>query len=507
MEAAAGARQWWVRALIAMPVDRVRTAARDPVMVALALIVGLGVALRLYFLLRWRPALVGFPDTAIYVSSAHSDVFELPLRVDGYGIFLQILHGLYAHLAFVILVQHVLGIASGLLLFGAMRRAGLVRGLGLLPACVVLLGGSELFLEHAPLTEALFIFLIDLGLYAAVRAWGGSLWSAGLAGLALGVAVDVRTIGLLLMPLFVLVFFLTTHGAWLARALRSGVLVAAALAPIFAYLGAHAADGYGFSFTQNGYYDLYARVAPFADCAKFTPPKGTSPFCIHVPLKQRPGHDYWEFTTLSPVVRYYGFEPEYQHPVPGDENSKLLSFSLAAIKGQFGDYLTLVARDSLRLIDPNFSPEPRPSGIQGYGNTPDGQLAYYFNTSNDGNLIPRLAAYYPRLAQGSLHRDVSFLKDWDRSTRIDGPIMATFLALALLAPILARGVARRAAWLFGVTALVLMFGPVFASEYDWRFVIPALGPLSATTAIGGWALFERARPLLVRARRRIIAAH
>lgn len=483
---------------------RVRASARDPVTIALAAIVVIGIALRLFFMLRWRPALIGFPDSAIYVIGAHGDVYSPPLRVDGYGVFLQLLHWISPHLAFTILVQHVLGICSGLLLYGAVARAGLPRLLGLLPAAIMILGGSELFLEHAPLTEAPFIFLLALALYAAVRAWSGRIWWAALAGVALGAAVDVRTIGLVLLPLVLLTFLLTTPAPWRPRLVRTAVVLVAALAPMLAYLGEHAAHGYGFNFTQNGYYDLYSRVAPFADCSKFNPPKGTAQFCIKTPLKDRPGHDFWEFTPLSPAIRYYGASPEFQHPVPSDENAKLFSFSLAAIRGQLGDYLTIVGRDAWRLIDPSFAPEPRPSGLAGYGNTPEGQLQYYFNTTNDANLIPVLASYYPRLAQGRLRRDVSLLKDWDRSTRIDGPIMAIFLVLALLAPILARGPARRAAWLFGVTAFVLLFAPIFASEYDWRFVIPALGPLAATTAIGGWALALRLAPLWgrVAARRR-----
>jgi hypothetical protein len=143
---------------------RIRAAARRPEMIALGLIVLLGLALRLYFIEQWRPALIGFPDTTIYVQDARTGIFNDPLHIGGYSEFLRLMHEIRPHLSFVILLQHLMGLASGLLLFGAVRRAGLPAGLGLVPAAVVILGGSELFIEHAALSEALFIFLIDLSL-------------------------------------------------------------------------------------------------------------------------------------------------------------------------------------------------------------------------------------------------------------------------------------------------------------------------------------------------------
>ena len=54
------------------------------------------------------------------------------------------------------------------------------------------------------------------------------------------------------------------------------LLALAAALPIGGFLRAHEeSQGYG-GFTGAGYFDLYARVAPFADCAKFSPPAGTA---------------------------------------------------------------------------------------------------------------------------------------------------------------------------------------------------------------------------------------
>jgi hypothetical protein len=462
-------------------------------MIALAVVFLAGLGLRLYFMEQWRPALIGFPDSSIYIQDALTGIFNDPLRVGGYSEFLRLMHGIRPHLSFAIFVQHLLGLASGLLLFGAVRRAGLSGWVALFPAAVVMLGGSELFVEHAPLSEAVFIFLVDVALYAVVRAWQRWVWAL-LAGLALGAATDVRSIGLVLTAVLTLSALLTVPGAWRRRTLVAGALLIAAALPIGTFLRAHEESlGYG-GFTGAGYFDLYARVAPFADCSKFTPPTGTAELCIHTPRSQRPGHDLWEFSGSSPAVQAFG-APDETVPKPG-ENAKLRAFAEAAILGQPLEYLEYVGRDLIRIVDPSFPSSPYgdkgPTGT-GYGNTPQSLIDYYFDTSNLYSLHLILGAYYP--GDGEVHKSVSFLLDYERDTRIEGPFMALLLLLALAAPLLTSGQQRRAALFFLLATAVLLAGPVFLSEYDYRFTIPAFGPLAATAAIGASAAARRIRQL------------
>jgi hypothetical protein len=444
------------------------------------------VALRVLFLVQWRPALVGFPDTPIYLQDARDGIFTGPLRVAGYAEFLRLAHALSPHLWVAIAVQHVLGLLSGLLLYGAVRRAGLPWGVALVPAAVVILGGSELFVEHAALTEAVFIFLVDLGLYALVRGWRGHWAWFALAGLSLGAAVDVRTVGLILLIVLVPFALLALSGAWRLRALRTIALLLAAAVPVGGYLQAHEdAVGYG-GFTGAGYFDLYARVAPFVECSRFHPPIGTARLCISVPRAKRYGHDVWEFTRRSPAVALFG-EPDQVVPQAG-ENAKLRAFAKAAIEAQPLDYLEAVGRDLVRIVDPSFASSPYVGNL-GYGSPPAGLAGYYFNTADRRTVARLLAAYYP--GEGTTHGSVSFLRDYEQGTRLDGPLMALLLALALAAPLLAKASARRVAGLFLLAAVTLLVAPVLVSEYDYRFVIPAFGPLAAAAAIGAYVLAPR----------------
>lgn len=478
-------------------------AARRPETIALAVIILAGLLLRIAFVLQWRPALIGFPDAAVYIDDARTGIFNDPLRVGGYSEFLVLLHAIRAHLSFVIEVQHVLGLASGLLLFGAVRRAGLSAGIALVPVAVVVLGGSELFIEHAPLTEALFIFLVDLSLYSLIRTWKGRWgWAAAwalFAGVALGAAVDVRSVGLMLAPVLIVVSALCAPRAWRVRLLCVLVAALGAALPIEAYLQAHQqSQGYG-GFAGTGYFDLYARVAPFAECSKFTPPAGTRKLCISTPPDQRPGHDYWEFTLLSPAVRVYG-EPDSYVPRP-HENSQLRSFAVAAILGQPWTYLEYVGRDLVRIVDPSFPSSPYgATGItgEGYGSSPEQLLGYYFNPGFSNTVQIQVSAYYPD--DGVVHHNVGFFLTYERDTRIEGPLMALLLLLAFAAPLVTRGAERRTACLFGVTALILLVGPILTSEYDYRFTIPAFGALAATAAIGGSGVLRGAARSRLRSR-------
>lgn len=484
----------WLTGLRAR-LTHLRAAARQPHTIALALVFLAGLALRLDMRAQWRPALLGFPDSSIYIEDAITGIFNDPLRVGGYSEFLRLMHGIHPSLSSAILVQHLLGLASGLLLFAAVRRAGLSGWVALAPAAAVMLSGSEIFVEHAPLSEAVFVFLVDLGLYAIVLAWRRWGWAI-LAGLALGAATDVRSVGLVLIVAMIFAVLLTAPGAWRRRVLLAGAIALAAAVPIGGFLRAHeASQGYG-GFTGAGYFDLYARVAPFADCSRFTPPAGTAQLCIHTPRSQRPGHDFWEFSGSSPAVQAFG-EADVTAPKRG-ENAKLRAFAEAAILGQPLEYLEYVGRDLVRIVDPSFPSSPYgnrgPTGT-GYGNSPQTLASYYFNTSNLYELHLELASYYP--IDGEVHRSMSFLLGYERDTRIEGPLMAVLLLLALAAPLLTRNRERRVALFFLTATAVLALAPIFLSEYDYRFTIPAFGPLAATAAIGASAaaarVFERRR--------------
>src|SRR5918994_4337701 len=180
-------------------------------------------------------------------STGHTGPFDDPGMTAGYPAFLNALQWISSHLAFTIAVQHLLGLVTAALLYATLRRAGAPRGLALVPAAVVALGGDFVYLEHALLTESLWTALLAGSLYCVVRALGeGAPWGWLAAGGALmAVSATVRSPSLLLGGVL---------APWVLLAFGPGqrrrLLAAAALLVPFAVLvGAYAgaariADGY-----------------------------------------------------------------------------------------------------------------------------------------------------------------------------------------------------------------------------------------------------------------------
>src|SRR3954447_13021071 len=175
---------------------------RRGALLGLGTILALGALLRLALIFGSQPALFGWPDAASYIDVARGQLFGNELRPAGYPLFLRGLHVLAPSLTLVVVAQHLLGLASALVLYLAVVRAGAPRVFGLIPAAVLALGGDGIFLEHAPISEPLFIFLVAVALYAGVRALEGTelRWPLML-GATLALAAGVRVVALPLLPL------------------------------------------------------------------------------------------------------------------------------------------------------------------------------------------------------------------------------------------------------------------------------------------------------------------
>ncbi len=172
----------------------------------------------------------------------------------------------------------------------------------------------------------------------------------------------------------------------------------------------------------------------------------------------------------------------------------LRKWSEAAILGQPLDYLHAVWLDTIRLFDPNH----RSYGDL-LGRRNDRLHARRLPPANSGQ--NGFVEYWQHLLyphDPPRHRgDIGPLKQWERITRdrrrLDGAVL---LALCLAGPWVLRVPARSGMILFGSTALTLLFFPILIKGYDYRFVIPAFGPLLAAGALAAWGLVVRLRPKL-----------
>jgi hypothetical protein len=475
---------------------------RDRVWLAQATLLGVGFLLRVYFMWVWRPAITGFSDSGIFFQGAVASLWSAPGRTVGYAMFLRLLHGISPHLILVIIVQHVLGLGAAVLWFLAVRRCGGPRGLGLAPAAIIALGGDELFLEHAALSDSLFIFLLSAMLYCAVRASQGPARWAALAGLCAGLGLWDRTAALPMVAV-IAIWLLFSAGRPTRRTITVGVLsLVISLASIGVYIEwRYAASGLS-GLTTNASWNLYGRVAPWADCTKFTPPPGTQALCETTPLSRRVYRTDADYIFgQSRAVQLLG--PSYLISKYPHAMTLLRRWSEAAVLGEPLAYLHAVWLDTIRLVDPNHPSYSYMSAdelirFMLYG--PDGHSGVNkFVTSWQVPLYP---------GDPAAHRgDIQPLKAWERITRVDGAWMVILLLLCLLGPWLLVGRARSGMMLFACTALALMFFPILVAGYEYRYTIPAFAPLLAAGALATWGLVVRIRTSPRARAYRLLARH
>ncbi|HKP89105.1 MAG TPA: hypothetical protein VJT75_03940 [Thermoleophilaceae bacterium] len=462
----------------------------------LGLLVVAGIGVRVAYVLAYQPALVGYPDTHAYLMAARDELFWPTMQVVGYPVVLRALHGLVPTLAFVVLVQHALGIATALLLWGATRRLTGSPWPGLVPAAIVLVGGDQALFEHAILSEPLFGFLVAAAVYAAARLLDGPRmgWVIA-AGVLLGLAGTVRVAGLALVPLLGLWLLLVPAPSFRRRLAVAAVGFAAGAAVLGGYLVvAHDQTG-AWSFTRNGAFNLYGRIGPFADCARFTPPKGTEKLCETTPLALRSSPQWYVFDWGSPAKRFYG-DPQVGG-ASRSEVSEVGSFARAAMLGQPVDWLEATATDFERYV--------APWKYQRLGPTPTARDYHRLLVHPLGidRVTPDARGWYDdafSLTPGNQARVDEptwiALGDWQLATSIEGPVMLVLLLLLPVGLVVCGGRARLGVLLIGASSFALLVIPVATLNYDGRFGVPVHGPLAAAAAIAAFGLARRTAPLL-----------
>ena len=158
----------------------------------LAGLLAVGVVLRLWITLTWKPAFVGYYDAGSYARAAREGVFIDMFRPAGYPAFMRVLHAFSDSVLTVTAFQHLLGIATALILYVAVRKVTRSPWVALIPAAVILLNGFQVLIEHAVLSDTLFMFLIALALLTVVQAPQHRVLYALAPGLLIAAAATVR---------------------------------------------------------------------------------------------------------------------------------------------------------------------------------------------------------------------------------------------------------------------------------------------------------------------------
>ena len=339
-----------------------------------AIMVGVAVLMRLIVVLGYPPIL-WFDDSYNYVYDAFTGRPDV-IRANGYPFFLRLLlplHSLYP----IGIIQAAMGVAMGIVIYALLRRRGLPWWGAALAAVPVLFDSYQLHLEHMITSDVLFVFLITVAV--VILCWNDrpSVPVMAVAGLLIGYATVVRSVG---QPLLVviLVAMLIRRVGWR----RLVTLLVAGVVPIAAYMiWAHSSTG-KYSLTQSLGPFLYSRVSAFADCSKLDPPADLDYLCDKLPPQDRPPASQYIWadndlpvngqTTYTPLYHNLGSNTATRFAPPVSTQEK--QFAEFFIKRQPVTYLRVVGKDVLHTFGWNREPDPGGAYETSNGNGPTFQF-------------------------------------------------------------------------------------------------------------------------------------
>lgn len=433
-------------------------------------------AVRVVIMLGYPGPLL-YPDSALYVRAAKPLVPAL-VNPSGYAIELRLLDFLHT-LTAVIVIQHIMGLAIGVMGYALLRRRFGLPGWGAAVAMIpVLLSAYAMQLEHFLLSDTTFAFLVMTALVIVLWWPGPPWWACALAGLLLGLAATVRVQAVPLLVVFIACLLTGVTGK---RPLAGIALCIVAFAvPVFPYTAWFDSVHGTWNLTTSSGGLLYGEVSTFANCAVIKPPARERKLCIDVPVSERMHY-----------APYYSFRPGVSplRDLPGGwagprADSLGLAFGLRAIAAQPLDYLRAAGENFAETFALHGG-HPRPYTVAWAGTR---ELDYMFPAAQPNYPMPHSAPIFRRLdgvfpAQQVVRPWSGWLQAYQRYVVLSGPLLG-LIALAGLAGLILSwrriGGPAMVPWLMGMT---LLAAPA-AILFDPRFVVAAVAPLCVAAAMG-----------------------
>jgi hypothetical protein len=439
-------------------------------------------ALRVVVQVAYRPALFFYGDSFSYLANA-ARLRPEPVRPAGYPALLRVV--LVVHdLAAVPAVQHVMGLATGVVIYALVRRLGAGAVGGSIAAAPVLFDAYQLDIEQHILSEALFSLLIAASLVVLLWRARPSYAACVAAGALLAAAALTRSVGL---PLIVpaLAFVLVRCGV--VRTLALGAAFALPLAGYAAWYST--VPGGTFALSGRDGYFLYGRVADFASCSGMPlRPAQHRVLCDPRPQGERPNPNYYVWHKWS-HHSYRGF-PHLQ----SRRNALLQSFALGVIRRQPLAYARTVLGDMEHYAAFGRSTGPR--------DEPVGEWQFrVIHTQSPRRLA--LVGHDVRAWGGTIGGWQSaqrLLSTYRRIVYTPGTLLVVALLLAIAgaavgaAPGVARAV-RAETLTLAAAGVLLPLTAAMTSMFDYRYLLPALPLLPAAGVLGATVLAARARAI------------
>jgi hypothetical protein len=428
-------------------------------------VLAVGVAIRVVAMLAYRYAFF-FPDGQQYLTAAAHHGTD-PRRPIGYSLFL--VPFVHHDLILVALFQHLLIIGFAVVCYLYLLRRGVRAWMAALATAPLLLGPSEVVLEHFVLAETVFTVLTVAGLMMLTRSAPGTgssrrrLVYPAAAGVLLAYAAVTRTVGLpiCVVGLAYLLIRIRTVG-W--RALAAYALMVAVT--LGGYVGLYHSQHGVYAFGQYQGRFLYSRVMTFVHCDNV--PAADKRLCSPVAIANRPAlPEAYIWRTTSPASVYE----------PGVANDgHLTAFAMNAIEKQPLDYLATIARETTWMLVPPLRPDVPSIACHDELWIPAARVnngcdPYYYLP------VPLTAWPIPQ-AEAPATAATTTLSGYGRSQIAYGPLLGLAMLGTFVLVIVRFRRGDRAllgdGLLFAVTALGLLVTATATSMYELRYSIPAI---------------------------------
>ncbi len=470
---------------------RLGAVARQHWLISVLLLAGL--VLRVLAEIAYRPALL-YIDSLKYLYGAWPGNDPL-----GYNVVLRGLL-LAGNLAMVVAVQHLLGLAMGLLLYLVLTRRGVPRWLAALAAAPVLLDGYQLQIEQTIMPDVWFEACIVAGL--ALLLWrprpGPRLIVAG--GLVLGLSAPFAQVGqILILPALLFVLIVVT--GWRRKLIMGAALCVAFAIPIAGFsMREYITNGH-FSLAPAAGNTIYGRLAESADCATLKLPSYERALCPPRALAIRLGPDGLVHNGASPDKTYVA-PPGRTHAQMTDdfEHQVLVQQPFRVVAGILSDSVKLFALG--RYTSTGDTPISRwqfQTSYPTYGDSiflgPGGtiKVGLHYAASGGPTVVQTLTPSWGGPAQVN-HPLATFLRGYQLDGGYTpGPLLTLATVFGLLGSLFVlrrrrsvpeqqRQLALACLLVFAVAVAVLLASDAF--EFSWRYQLPALVTLPPAGALG-----------------------
>ena len=431
-----------------------------------------GLALRVVTMLGFPPAIWYGGDSISYLSTA-LHLYPGTSRESGYGVMLYLLRPFHSF-AVVTGVQHLMGLAIGVMIYALLRRYRLPGWGATLAALPVLLDVYQIQLEQEMLASVAFGFLVMAAL-TLILWWRDKppIWASGAAAVLLGIGATMWPVGLPLLILY-LAYLIVRKAGWQAF---TGALVAGLL-PLALYASWFDARYHRVAFNYSDGIFLWSRTMTFADCAVIKPPAYDDVLCPRQPVADRPAASSFIWEINSPLNGLPGpkFSPR--------NNALALHFAIRAIAAQPGDYIKDVLDDF--ALSFTWNRPPHPSALLAERS----QFAFATNDWEPaGTALARTLAQDQRAYTGgslattrAVEPFASFMRGYQRVFFIRGTMLGVLLLIGLAGIVRAwggGGFRRRRDWggpgLFPwVTAVTMLLLPNVTADFSERYAVPAM---------------------------------